>query len=445
MPACVFVDSIFLSSFVAVTLVCMTTALWGALLLVSKRSLLSESLSHASYPGLLLGALLSYKVSLFSNALALIVLLGCVASVLGYGLIYLLEKKLSMDRDLALCFVLVSFFGIGVLLSSFAKECCPLLYNKINAYLYGQAATIGFAEANLAYGVFLLSILVIWWWYRQIAVSLFDRDFAATCGIKVKTAEIMVLLLTSLIIVSGVRSVGIVLISSMFVAPPLGARQLSDKLPTILCLSSLFGGVCGALGCYLSVMVTCYSFVGSRTSVALPTGPLVVVIAGCLTFLCLLFSPKSGWAIRFFRKKRFLFIMRQEHLLKVLWYLHEDGENSVTKEMFVCSRKYREYFGKKKFPYIRMWLLRMQGVVVVSDSLWGLSDRGIEEAKRLVRAHRLWESFLVNTLSFHKDGVHNFAEEMEHVLTDELDLSLTELLNDPGYDPHQRSIPQRKR
>lgn len=125
------------------------------------------------------------------------------------------------------------FFGLGVILTSYVKDSCPLLYNRINAYLYGQAATLGYVEAKLAAFVFLLSITTLWWWYRQIIVTIFDKDYASTCGLSTRVSGSVILIFISLVIVSGVRSVGIILISSMFVAPPLAARQLSDRLNII--------------------------------------------------------------------------------------------------------------------------------------------------------------------------------------------------------------------
>ena len=442
---CIFKDTIFLSSFLAVSLICMTTALWGTILLVERRPLLSESLSHACYPGLLIGALVSHKVSWFADSLWVVIFFGCLAAILGCLGISFLEKRLGMHKDSALCFILVSFFGIGVILVSYVKDCCPLLYNKINAYLYGQAATLGYVEARLALVIFCLSAVVLWWWYRQIAVAIFDREFAYSCGLRTRTAETVVLIFLSLVVVSGVRSVGILLISAMFVAPPLSARQLSDKLSTLLILSSIFGGICGALGCSFSVAFTCQSVVeGKATAIILPTGPLVVFFAGLLVFLCLIFSWKTGWVTRYIRRKWFLFSRDEEHLLKILWYLQEQNIFRVGMRDFVRSKRYQEYFGSKAFPGFRMFWLCKKGLVSCSEHQWALTDKGAAKAAKLVRAHRLWESYLVRELDFNKNKVHNFAEEMEHVLTDELDTKLSQILQDPDYDPHHREIPKRK-
>ncbi|WP_201457149.1 iron chelate uptake ABC transporter family permease subunit [Chlamydia sp. 17-3921] len=442
MPICIFSNTIFLSSFIAVVLICMTTALWGGILLVSRQLLLSESLSHASYPGLLCGALIAQSF-LECNNTFIIIVCGCLSAILGYGVISFLEKVLRMHKDAALCFVLVVFFAVGVILSSFVKDCSPVLYNRINAYLYGQAATLGFVESAIAAHIFVISLITLWWFYRQVVVTIFDRDYATTCGLKTFIAKVVILIFVALVIVSGVRCVGIVLISAMFVGPSLAARQLSDRLSVVLLLSTCFGGMCGAIGCYVSVVMTCSAVIGQKClEITLPTGPLVVIFAGSLACLALLFSPKSGLVIRCFRKMRFAFCKDQEHLLKVFWYMSEELHRAIEEREFVNSYRYQEYFGSQSFPKWRVRLLKIQKLVIQKKDNYQLTEKGRLFAIRLVRAHRLWESYLVHSLDFNKKQVHNFAEEIEHILTDELESEITEMLKDPSYDPHNQIIPK---
>lgn len=440
---CIFVDSIFLSSFFAVIFICMTTALWGTLLLVGRQPLLSESLSHACYPGLLVGALISSQTSM---PMWPIIICGCLAAILGFFSIEVLHKTLRMHKDSALCFILVAFFGAGVVISTYVKSCSPVLFNRINAYLYGQAATLGVREAWWAGGIFILSLLALLWWYRQILVMLFDREYASTCGLKICVSEQIILIFISLVIVSGVRSIGVILLASMFVAPPLAARQFSDRLSVILFLSCLFGGIAGALGSYLSVTLQCKTVIGGRVaSITLPTGPLIVIIAGFFTIFSLIFSFKTGWLFRFLRRKIFLLKKSQEDLLKTFWYLHEQGVEWISDKELVRSRRFQEYFGAKPYPYFKGYLLKQQNLLEKKDHLYRLTKKGFAEATQIVRAHRLWESFLVQRLDFKEEAVHPFAEEVEHVLTEELNRTISSILDNPSCDPHKKIIPQTHR
>jgi hypothetical protein len=69
-------------------------------------------------------------------------------------------------------------------------------------------------------------------------------------------------------------------------------------------------------------------------------------------------------------------------------------------------------------------------------------ERGMEEARRLDRAHRLWEAYLVQQVGLPLDHVHPSAEELEHLLDEALLARLDDLLGHPETDPHGAQIPR---
>ena len=70
-----------------------------------------------------------------------------------------------------------------------------------------------------------------------------------------------------------------------------------------------------------------------------------------------------------------------------------------------------------------------------------LTDRGREEALRLVRRHRLIEAFLLEHLGYDWQDVHEEAERLEHAVSDEFTERLAEFLGHPDHDPHGDRIP----
>ena len=72
-----------------------------------------------------------------------------------------------------------------------------------------------------------------------------------------------------------------------------------------------------------------------------------------------------------------------------------------------------------------------------------LSDTGKPEALKLIRKHRLWETFLVNKLGFRWDEVHEVAEQLEHIKSPLLVASLDKYLGHPTTDPHGDPIPDK--
>jgi len=70
-----------------------------------------------------------------------------------------------------------------------------------------------------------------------------------------------------------------------------------------------------------------------------------------------------------------------------------------------------------------------------------LTEKGFHSAKMIVRKHRLWEVFLVDKLNFSWDEVHEIAEELEHIKSENLINKLDEFLDFPSFDPHGDPIP----
>ena len=72
-----------------------------------------------------------------------------------------------------------------------------------------------------------------------------------------------------------------------------------------------------------------------------------------------------------------------------------------------------------------------------------LTPKGRDAALMVVRRHRLWELFLVEVLGFRWDEVHDVAEELEHVQSEQLIAAIDRVLQYPRFDPHGDPIPDR--
>lgn len=70
-----------------------------------------------------------------------------------------------------------------------------------------------------------------------------------------------------------------------------------------------------------------------------------------------------------------------------------------------------------------------------------LTKEGMRTALKLIRKHRLWETFLVEKLNFGWDEVHEVAEQLEHIQSVKLTDQLDRLLDHPKFDPHGDPIP----
>lgn len=73
-----------------------------------------------------------------------------------------------------------------------------------------------------------------------------------------------------------------------------------------------------------------------------------------------------------------------------------------------------------------------------------LSKKGRVIALKIIRKHRLWETFLVDKLGFGWGQVHIIAEQLEHIKSEELTDRLESFLGNPKYDPHGDPIPNKE-
>jgi DtxR family transcriptional regulator, Mn-dependent transcriptional regulator len=82
-------------------------------------------------------------------------------------------------------------------------------------------------------------------------------------------------------------------------------------------------------------------------------------------------------------------------------------------------------------------------VQIAPDKSIQLTDKGKKKALLIIRKHRLWEVFLVEKLRYQWNEVHQLAEQLEHIESEDLTNRLDEFLNFPAFDPHGDPIPDK--
>ncbi len=80
-------------------------------------------------------------------------------------------------------------------------------------------------------------------------------------------------------------------------------------------------------------------------------------------------------------------------------------------------------------------------VELLADKTIQLTDKGKKKALQIIRRHRLWEVFLVEKLNYKWNEVHDLAEQLEHIESDDLVKRLEAFLGFPSVDPHGDPIP----
>jgi DtxR family Mn-dependent transcriptional regulator len=128
------------------------------------------------------------------------------------------------------------------------------------------------------------------------------------------------------------------------------------------------------------------------------------------------------------------------------------AEENYLKEIFTLSRGVAG-----KIPNLQIAQNLGLNPPTVTEMLRKLADKGLIDYSRsggatltsdgevlalhVIRKHRLWETFLVNTLGFTWDEVHEVAEQLEHIRSEKLLDQLDKFLGFPEFDPHGDPIP----
>ena len=414
---------------------CLAASLMGVLIFLQKRTLLGETLSHAAFPGIVCSLAFYALFDFWQGALSLLFAIAGAAlfAIAGLRAIDCLVKRKKAPADAAQCFVLSSFFGLGILFASYWQSADPKILKEAQMYLFGQAATMTDVHVLIYFCLSAIVILFIAIFYRPLQAVHFDCDFAkaAAIGPAYLSAALSILLIIS--IVAGIRSVGVILMSGMLIAPAVAARQWTDRLGWLFFLSALFGILSGVCGNILSVEGSIYlSAAYPDKRLSLPTGPMIILVGTAFAILSLLFAPRRGHLARKIRIFRFYLNCAEENTLKAIW---KKGGLSFS-ELHEVSRIFA--------PLFRYLLFRMErdGYLVRMGKNYCLSLDGMKRAARIVRLHRLWEVYLAD-LGWPGDQVHRTAEEMEHILTRDLEEKLSKQLNDPKLDPHEQPIPEK--
>ena len=119
----------------------------------------------------------------------------------------------------------------------------------------------------------------------------------------------------------------------------------------------------------------------------------------------------------------------EENYLKSIFHLSKN-ETDINTAAATVTDMIKKLADKKLIKY-----KKYKGV--------SLTKSGLTVAGKIVRKHRLWETFLVNKLNFGWDEVHDLAEQLEHVKSDELIDRIDKFLGFPKYDPHGDCIPDK--
>jgi manganese/zinc/iron transport system permease protein len=380
-------------------------ALSGIPTYLRRESLTGDALSHAIFPGVVLAVWISGN-----NSLWLTYLLGILVGSFALFLIQVIHQKTLIPKDGATGIVLIVFFSIGLLLMGRLQRSGFPLWG-IQHVLLGKAATILPSDLAVLGFLALAASILFFAFQKWIWLEAFDSKFAQHSGLPNIRYSIFLSAWTAMVLTATIQILGAILSAALLLTPAALGHFLSPN-PRTLIRIALFSSVLSAI------------FAGaiSASLPAMSTGALLVIMLFLISFPLFVFHPQKGVAMKWLARKREAKRWNDENALK---YLHSQTEKSPRFEASASMRR----LSKKG------WATKNK------DGIYVLTELGTQKADRIVRKHRLWETFLHQRLLIPEGSVHDNAELMEHLLDDDAEDELAKELNNPSSDPHSSPIP----
>ena len=259
----------------------------GTFAVLRKESLIGDGLSHAALPGVVIAFLLTGI-----KDIEVLITGAALSSITAAWLITITVENSKIKFDGALATILSAFFGLGMVLLTYVQSLNDAGQAGLSKFIFGQAATILARDVYITSAAALIIIVLTALFWKELKLISFDVEYAKTLQIPVTFTLILYRSLLIMTIIIGIQSVGAILISSLLIAPAVGARQWTNKLGTMCILAGLFGMISAIGGTIWSTSVP-----------KLPTGPAIIVILSILVLLSLIFAPNRGMLWQF-RKNR---------------------------------------------------------------------------------------------------------------------------------------------
>ena len=225
------------SAFVAVMLVGLTCAVLGCFVVLRRMAFIGDAIAHTALPGIVVAYL--QGINIFVGALA-----AGLLTALGIGW---LSGREELREDTAIGVLFTSMFALGVIIISKARS-----FRDFSNMLFGDV--LGVTHTDLVFftviAVVIIGVVVLL--YKELELTSVDPSYAVVIGLRASWMRNLLLVLLSLAIVTGIRAVGVILISALLITPAAAASLLTRSLKQMMVVGVLIAVASGFIGLYAS-------------------------------------------------------------------------------------------------------------------------------------------------------------------------------------------------
>ncbi len=411
-------EAYFVKAMIGGSIVAISAGVIGCLVILRRMAFLGDALSHAMIAGVA-GGYLFMKLAFGIEAHAPAMLLGSViAAFMTVLLIGLVSRASRIKDDTAIGIMYIGIFALGVVIISIFSDA---IHIDLAHFIMGDV--LGVADSDLWIAAIACSLVLTFLilFFRHFRITTFDPVMAASIGIPVLLFDYLLTTSVSLVVVSAVSMVGVILVVGLLITPAATAYLLSDRLSVMMWLAGFFGVTSVLGGLYLCVWLDSSG------------GGAIMLFCTLQFFVVFLLSPKYGMLSDWLRKRM---IIPQEMIEDILGALAREKKGELEMESLsshIANRPVR--LSKALHSMVQ------DGYIEIKGALIALTDSGKAAADKMLRAHRIWETYL-HSVGTPTHGIHEQAHELEHLNEPAAIEYLDHVLGHPEVDPQGKIIPR---
>ncbi|AIY03204.1 ABC-type Mn2+/Zn2+ transport systems, permease component [Arthrobacter sp. PAMC 25486] len=229
-----FTADFFLRALLGGALVAIICGVVGTWVVVRGMAFLGEAIGHGMLPG----------VALATLAGAPAVVGGAVSAIVMSALISALQRRGRLSYDTSIGLLFVAMLSLGVIIvshsRSFATDATAMLFGDILAMNSGDLIGL------LCAAVVTISVAAAL--HRSFVAAAFDTRIAVTLGLRPRAAQLALVGLVTLAVVSSFQAVGSLLVVGLLLAPAVAATPWTASIPARMVVASTFGILAAGLG-----------------------------------------------------------------------------------------------------------------------------------------------------------------------------------------------------
>jgi ABC-type Mn2+/Zn2+ transport system permease subunit len=214
------------------------SSLIGTWVVMRGMAFMGDALAHGVLPGIAVAYILGGNL-LVGGAISAAVMIGGVSLASA-------RSRLGEDTSIGLLFVGMLAAGVAIISrgGAYAGDLTTILFGEPLGVTSGALRSLAIATAITALATVVL--------YRPFLVLSFSRAKAQVLGLRPALTHLAMLALIATVVISSFRTVGTLLVFAFLVAPPATAALVSRRVPVMMAVAMLVGGICVLAGLLIS-------------------------------------------------------------------------------------------------------------------------------------------------------------------------------------------------